>query len=367
MFPGEFKDNQFNIPESGNGIADILDEAKYELDFFLKMQDVKTGGFYDYVWPQNDIGKARYIEDMAQGESDVKSTVNTADAAAILAHAYIVYKNIFPEAANKYLAAAKEGWKYLENNPDLIKTPSGPYYAENDKGERLWAAASLYRATGEAKYNDYFKAHYDETGFAKMFDEPQNAHGVNGMALIAYLNYMKSSSPDENVTKWFKNKFNNWSQEQLKRSGKGSWGNTLRDTDYYWGSNMPALETSLVLYAGNSLLGQDQMRATEAALGNLNYVLGTNPLRFSYVSGYGEDCEKNVFSGIWSSDNIDSIPKGYMAGGANGYEGKMISRFAAKCHLDSNGEWTTNEHTIYWNSALVFSAALAKHSAASDK
>ncbi len=29
--PGNFTDNQFNIPESGNGIPDILDEAEYGL------------------------------------------------------------------------------------------------------------------------------------------------------------------------------------------------------------------------------------------------------------------------------------------------------------------------------------------------
>ena len=36
--PGVFKDNDLNIPESGNGIPDILDEIKWELDWLLKMQ-----------------------------------------------------------------------------------------------------------------------------------------------------------------------------------------------------------------------------------------------------------------------------------------------------------------------------------------
>jgi len=36
--PGVFKDGDLNIPESGNGIPDILDEIKWELDWMLKMQ-----------------------------------------------------------------------------------------------------------------------------------------------------------------------------------------------------------------------------------------------------------------------------------------------------------------------------------------
>jgi hypothetical protein len=43
--PTIFKDN-YNIPESGNGIPDILDELKWELDFLKLMQDATgTNGF----------------------------------------------------------------------------------------------------------------------------------------------------------------------------------------------------------------------------------------------------------------------------------------------------------------------------------
>ena len=42
-------DDDMGIPESGNGIPDILDEAKYELDWMLKMQDEETGGVYHKV------------------------------------------------------------------------------------------------------------------------------------------------------------------------------------------------------------------------------------------------------------------------------------------------------------------------------
>jgi uncharacterized protein YjdB len=81
-------------------------------------------------------------------------------------------------------------------------------------------------------------------------------------------------------------------------------------------------------------------------------------MAFSYVSGFGDNSMKNTFSGIYNSDGKTGIPDGYMAGGANMYEGSWFSRFGGKSYNDINTEWTTNEHTIYWNSGLVFSAAL---------
>jgi hypothetical protein len=92
----------------------------------------------------------------------------------------------------------------------------------------------------------------------------------------------------------------------------------------------------------------------------LNYLLGANPLRFSYVSGYGEDALSRPFSNQWSNDGVGPVPAGVLAGGPNEYTNPLLySNFAARSYVDSNGAWSVNEHTVYWNSALVFHAALA--------
>ena len=49
--PGEKPDN-LGIPESGDGIPDTLQMAKWEADFVAKMQD-EDGGFYFLVYPKN--------------------------------------------------------------------------------------------------------------------------------------------------------------------------------------------------------------------------------------------------------------------------------------------------------------------------
>ncbi|MFZ9661320.1 MAG: glycoside hydrolase family 9 protein, partial [Chitinophagaceae bacterium] len=66
--PTVFRDD-YNIPESGNGIPDILDELKYELDFLKRMQDATgTNGFmlkvgfdnYNEVSPPSSDTRPRY-------------------------------------------------------------------------------------------------------------------------------------------------------------------------------------------------------------------------------------------------------------------------------------------------------------------
>ena len=92
------------------------------------------------------------------------------------------------------------------------------------------------------------------------------------------------------------------------------------------------------------------------ARSSLNWILGANPMRKSFVSGYGDDCIKEIFD-TWSTDGLPGIPKGIMPGGPNKYNGANVSIFPAKCYMESAAEFTTNEHTTGWNSLLVFMAA----------
>ncbi|MCA9895316.1 MAG: glycoside hydrolase family 9 protein, partial [Anaerolineae bacterium] len=55
MFPEQFTDGQSNIPESGNGVPDLLDEVRWELDWMLKMQDDTSGGFWSRVSGTEDV------------------------------------------------------------------------------------------------------------------------------------------------------------------------------------------------------------------------------------------------------------------------------------------------------------------------
>ncbi|SFR67789.1 glycoside hydrolase family 9 protein, partial [Anaeromicropila populeti] len=355
MFTEVYADNQFNIPESGNGIPDILDESRWEIEWILKMQDVTSGGFYARVQSDDDgnITK-RIIKDKEGDTTNIRPTEDTALAAAALAHASIIYAKYDQAFALQCLNAAKSAWAYLEQNPNNIKSPNGPYNTDNDLASRLLAAASLYRATGEEKYNNYFV-----TNYSKGKDIYENASGDwVGNWNLAFFSYMKADNRNSDAEEWFNTEFTIWVNNKIDRYINSSWGTAIVNGNYYWGSNNQIIGMCMEALIGSKLLGTNTETINNMAISSLNWILGANPLRKSFVSGYGEDCIKTVFA-TFNSDGKQGIAKGFMPLGPNRYQGAGLSIFPAKCYLDSADEWSTNEHAVGSNSTLVFMAAFA--------
>ena len=362
LFPEAFEDNQFNIPESGNGVPDILDEVRYELEFILNMQDPSTGGFYFRVKSDGDnITAPRYVKDKRDADTTggIKSTPVTANAVAVLAQASIVYRDFDEEFSNRCLEAAKKGWAYLEANPKTIPVPSdGPYMDNEDFENRLWAAGALYRATGDdALGGTYFKEHYKDTPVDNKWTKDHHFSSEDPF-LLGYFHYICTEKPDPAVVEYFKAKFQTWKDARLQHYKRHSWSISLSpEWGIWWGSNGRVLGIPMAVAIGSKLTdtyGEEELDFIHAAV---NYILGINPLRKSYVSGHGEDCITEIFSTLYSSDGKPGIPKGYLPGGPNSYEPKFLSRFPLKSYQDVNSDWTTSENAIYWNSPMVFDLA----------
>lgn len=364
MFPWLFYDGQNNIPESGNGKPDILDEVKWELDWLVKMQDPASGGFYAIasagdcvagVSPcRPDSQTTSYIEDVVGGAPNVRPTPTTAVSVAALARAANVYQGYDPTLARAYLVAAEAGWAYLVANPQCISSLGLTYGQNTDADERLWAAAELFRTTRKPAYNNYFLANYQNFG-PHFTSTSGNASDV---AFRAFIAYNLSWAPDARERSWFRTQFGIWRTTQMART-KGAWRNFL--PNYYWGSNAVTVGTVPVLVLGDlatgSLPGAD---VVDAAKAQLNYVLGVNPLRHSYVVGMGADSAQTIFSGLYSAYGIYTPPSGYMGGGPNWYDSPWFSQFQARSFGDSNVDWPTNENAIGYEAPLVFTTALVE-------
>ncbi len=363
-FPLAFPDKQLNIPESGNGKPDILDEVKWELDWLMKMQDPASGGFYHLVYPNNcpvdgscrveNITEQRYIEDLMGGVPNVRPTASTAKAVAALARAAGIYRRYDFALAESYRTAAENGWAYLTANPDNIPATGFNGAQSTDDQERLWAAAELFRTTGRRQYSQYFLARY--TNYESVWT---NVDGNAGdVAMRAFLAYNGSVFADKDERKWFKSHFEEWRATQLART-RSTWRNFQPFWGYYWGSNAVTLQTIVVLALGD--LTTDTFYDPEvlnAAREQLHYILGANPLRHSFVSGYGADSVQTLFSQIYSPYGLLSPPPGYLPGGPDIYDSPLYSRFAAKCYGDTNTDWPPSEPAIYYNAYLVFTTAL---------
>jgi hypothetical protein len=134
--PSRFTDNQTNIPESGNGIPDILDEVKFELDWLLRMQRPDSSVLerihsYSFVYtagspPSTDTTSRYYLN----------ATKNSAAYfIADCSHASRVFRTAGQTAFADTLAeAAYRAWAWSQK-------PANDTLSD----AKLWAAAEIFR------------------------------------------------------------------------------------------------------------------------------------------------------------------------------------------------------------------------------
>lgn len=141
LYPDDMGDDM-GIPESGNGIPDVLDEVKYEIDWLLKMQDAKSGAVYASVSSvdNKDVGYILYIDGITMGA--------TIHYAATMAKFSYLYQSYDREFATLCLQASDRAYRYAEN-----------YLADVSEQQYFFAAAELYRATGGYQYHNVVKSY----------------------------------------------------------------------------------------------------------------------------------------------------------------------------------------------------------------
>lgn len=135
---------------------------------------------------------------------------------------------------------------------------------------------------------------------------------------------------------------------------------------YEWGSNSMVINNLIAMaYAYDQT--QDAKYLSGVTTG-MDYLLGTNPLAFSYVTGYGSYYEKNPHHRYWSHEldkTLPMAPDGVLSGGPNaglqdpyvralGFVPGVESNPSQRCYVDSIEAWSTNEVTINWNAPLAW-------------
>lgn len=362
LFPEAFCDS-LQIPESGNGIPDILDECRYALDWLLKMQDPATGGVYHkvstkrfpgFIMPEADRNP-RYITEV--------SPTATGGFAAIMAAASRIYSGIDPEFANRALAAAEKAWQWLEKNPNApnFKNPAGMDTGEygdwNNQDERFWAAVELYRATGRESYHNYVlrshRANMDLTALGWQ--------SLGGFGAVSYL-FMDEERQNERIAGFLRGKLLNHARVLAMRAGNDGYGLSLTGNDYYWGSNGLVMQRAMILIIAHLLAPEEEY--VQVAQDHLHYLFGRNVLGKCYVTGFGGNPVMNPHHRPSGAGSVKAPVPGMVAGGPNSrLQDPTAQRYLrrndppARAYIDHQGSWSTNEVTTYWNSPAVFVTA----------
>ncbi|WP_339247215.1 glycoside hydrolase family 9 protein [Paenibacillus sp. FSL F4-0243] len=362
LYPSAFV-SAIPIPESGGITPDILLECKVELDWLFKMQDYRTGGVYHKLttlsFPDLDVMPEADTADLYF--SPVSATA-TGDFAGVMAMAARIYEPFDSAYAKKCLDAATLAWEWLIQHPDapgFINPPeisTGEYGDGNDKDERYWAAAELYRTTGKEEYHQavlqlvQLSFSKYSLGWADMGGYGTLAYLLNGEDLAdraLYASLREGLLAEAGCL-----------SEQSREDG---YRISLKEEDYIWGSNMLVMNNAMLLLVAEYFSGDSSF--ADCALDHLHYLMGRNVLDISYVTGFGDHPVMHPHHRPSVGDHVvDPVP-GLVSGGPDrGLHDEYVvehlqGKPAAQCFADHELSYSTNEVTIYWNSPAVFVTA----------
>lgn len=358
--PSIFGDNQLQIPESGNGTPDILDEISWAMKWLLKMQR-SDGAVYHKVSQKRWIGEYLPNTDPSIRYIFGISTAATASFTASSALGSRILADFNPELAQRLSGAAKNAWEFLDRNPQNypvngFKNPEGvtggEYGDPSDLDERLWAAIELYKLTADERYLNYFTRHYIELDLYNI--PPISWRDANSLALNAFLS---ADIPDRFLGD--RNRIETavirHADHILDIQNLNGYKNLLHDSQYYWGSNSVGLAYAFDLIQAYNITGNYDYK--NSALDQLHYVFGRNPFNLSQVTGVGTAAVKHPYHQLSEVGSFSKPVPGMLVGGPNSHlllNDKVISDYPAKSYEDKFKNYLVNEPAINFTAILAY-------------
>jgi endoglucanase len=361
---------RLDIPESGDAVPDLLDEARFNLEWMLSMQDddggvwhkLTSARFGGFVTPERDDGGPRLI--VGTDRPPYKGTCATADLAAVAAIAARVFPPFDAAFAARSLGAARRAFAWAEAHPGLVfHNPAGivtgEYGDDRCDDETLWAAAELFRTTGEAAYGERFVRSYAAGGpTVSATDYPQDWRNVKNLALWTYA---LAAGADPSAREVIRTDTLAAADAIVVRTQASGYRVSLRPEQYVWGSNGGVANYGVLLLTANALAPDP--RYVQAALDNLHYLLGRNTHGTSFVTGLGARPVRRIHHRPSGADALAEPWPGLLSGGPNRYDrdgsglDALPSTPPARRFVDEQASYASNENAINWNAALVFLCA----------
>ena len=315
--------DDYNIPESGNGIPDILDEVKWGMDHLLRMQNADGSVLSvvdeDHVSPPSAAKGRSYY-----GAPNAMSAYSAAKAFAL--GSIVANKRGNTTYASTLKSAAEKAFKWAEAHPDSMFYNNKAEYGTKDLAAgqqeidtnyttgarfvvKVAADFAMYELTGDATYLRRFEATPDSLPLMRQYgswalDQYRVGHCL---LYILYLGYKDAQSETKSlINERFVNIFET---SQYFANGLEHDGYRAYIRDYNWGSNSAKSASGLLF---------EKMGNSNAAEDYLHYLHGVNPFGMVYLSNmgiYGASKSVTKFYHGWFND--DNPAPGYVTGGAN--------------------------------------------------
>ena len=380
--------DNWGIPESGNGIPDLLDEVKWELDWLLRMQNA-NGSVLSKMGANSGVSPPSATT--AQVFYGAQSTSSSLTAAGNFAQAVKAYQSVgMTDYANTLSNAAVAAWNWAAANTNVVFDNTGFSSANPEVSSynlntlKIRAAVWLYDITGQATYKNYVEANYTII------------QGINSYWWNYYDSYVQDAllyyATLPGVSPTVASTIHSYKQSSMDSSGfMGAWTSGtdayrayMPDAQYQWGSSEVKCHGGL-LYDEQATYGLNSSMASQyraAAADYVHYMHGVNPLTMVFLSnmyGYGVESCANEFYHTWFGhgtiyDDALTSPNGpasgYVPGGPNAsfapdssYSGPPLvppmNQPPQKSYKDWNtswpeDSWEVTEPGIYYQASYVY-------------
>ncbi|EGD47503.1 glycoside hydrolase family 9 [Ruminiclostridium papyrosolvens DSM 2782] len=378
----EFRDSYKAIGEEEH----IIDILKYFTDTFLRCSYLDKDGnliAFCYMVGEGDVDHCYwgppelYPEEYQKTRPADFATAETpgsdvcASTAAALCTSYLNFKDSEPEYAEKCLKVAKAMYEFAKKYRGKA-AGDGYYTSDYDEDELAWAAVWLYQCTGNMDYIkdiDSVDEKGNYTGYMKrIIPETYNTntwynswtHCWDAVWAGTFLK-LNELLPDNELFNFIAS----WNVEYL--SGGDAKHKDPNDHNYYktspagytmingWGSaryNTAAQLCALVYMKHHP----ERTDFGEWAKKEMEYLMGRNPMGYSYIVGYGYEQglpfahhpHHRAAHGSKTNSMNDPVEHRHILWGA--LSGGPDS---SDYHIDSTTEYAYNEVAVDYNAAFV--------------
>ena len=357
-FAAYFDTLHTSIPPIG-GLPDILNEALYNLRWMLTMQDPGDSGVYHKCTNAVFDGMVKPGVTKAPRYVVQKSTAATLDFAAVMAQASRIFRNypgVLPGLADSCLRAARGAWGWASLHPAVVydqdsmnklyqpAISTGAYGDKVFDDERFWAAAELLLATREEKY---------QLAVNKGMELRLSVPSWGSVGMMGVYSLLRQRAGVDVLQQ----RLLHLADSMVKRLSAFHTVMGGRRSDFVWGSNAVAANQGMLLL--NAWLLKGDRKYLNAALDNLDYLLGRNATGYCFVTGLGGFSPMHPHHRPSISDGVVAPVPGLLVGGPNpGRQDHQVYPFmdAELAYIDNDRAYASNEIAINWNAPLVYLA-----------
>ena len=357
-------DGTLNIPESANGVPDVLDEVRWELEFMLSMQvpagQARAGMVHHKI---HDVGWTGLPlapdADPQQRALVPPSTAATLNLAATAAQAARIWKDRDPGFAARCRDAAQSAWDAARAHPaDLYKggydNGGGAYDDGTVDDDFYWAAVELYITTGDTRYLPTIDA-YSITRSDFNWANTELAGLVSLATVVTPATANRRDAAQQKIIRIA-------TTHRATQNASG-YSAPLTRAEYDWGSNSGVANKLLLM--GLAYTFSKNRDYADGVTKGIDYLLGRNTFSTSFVTGEGTVTAQHPHHRFWAgalNPAFPFAPPGALTGGPNAglqdpFAASHLSACVARpatCWVDHIEAYSVNEITINWNAPLVW-------------